>query len=927
MSRRLSSRGVALAVVLAVGCVSQGDGCGGGCVQPIPGGFPLAQRQDNGITVKVSGDGLRYVEQNVDRIIETLTGGLAFDLPCSELTNVDFGIAGWSIAQANVKLCDVNLDGQCSPADDVAVTPRTVSRDPNLPNSSATPATRNMKMCSVTASLVPGSLSVVPSGQGDSIAIPVKMRFKVKTGPIYLQAPLSVLGFGCTAACFVSYDTGKVAPDAFAIDVALKLVVDAKWGHVVAFDVTGLDAKELVKLEDLSLGNLEANTCELGGYNVCDAIDLVNNVALIRDRLIPFLVDRLAPFIESRIEDAIDGFRCLPCDAGFNCPSAPDGTVSSCDRGLGICYTNKAQRQCVPRMPGLEGRVAPASLAAGFGLSPDAMLDLYAVAGGHDGKALAASPGTPDTEAERGIQLAVMGGTRSVVRDAAGTPQPSTVASCVPVKSWQERSPQHAIDFEALANAAPPDAAVPNYHLGIALSDNYLDKTFFDAYQAGLLCLNVDSSISALLSSSLFRTFLPSLGVLTQGQDVPMLIALRPKEAPSVIVGKGTTKIVGGQEIPDDPLLRLSMKSVQIDFYALVEERQSRLFSLTTDLTLPLSLKFKTDPATGKTTVQPVLANLEDVAQNIVATNSEMLSENPQVVAELLEAIIGLVQPVIAGVLKPIELPEFQGFKLKVRDARGAVKYGAPAPGFEHLALLADLELAAQALVMTAETEARLSRLVVPDAREIVNGQKARPVAVIDVEGSGLLHNDLKGYEFAFRVDRGLWSPWTRSARLEVRAPVLVLPGAHLVEVAAREIGNPDSEDLSPAAVPVMIDYDAPTIALRLDEESGELVTDAKDAVARFDELSFRYRANGADWSEPGPAQRFRLVDLGAAPALAVEVTDPSGHVATATWGARPDAATIDGPHARVGGCAGVPVSALGLLVVAALARRRRASR
>ena len=93
------------ALLLVIGCSggSNGNlGCGSGCIAPIPGGFPVAERQPEGASLKISDKGLRFVESQVATIIQQVgqsTGGLSFALPCSS-QNVNLPSIPSSLATA-----------------------------------------------------------------------------------------------------------------------------------------------------------------------------------------------------------------------------------------------------------------------------------------------------------------------------------------------------------------------------------------------------------------------------------------------------------------------------------------------------------------------------------------------------------------------------------------------------------------------------------------------------------------------------------------------------------------------------------------------------------------------------------------------------------------------------------------------------------
>lgn len=67
------------ALFFMFGCAGS-SGCAG--MEPIPGGFPLDQRVENGMQVRLTPDGVTFMEDNIDEILAAAVGGsLAFEIP------------------------------------------------------------------------------------------------------------------------------------------------------------------------------------------------------------------------------------------------------------------------------------------------------------------------------------------------------------------------------------------------------------------------------------------------------------------------------------------------------------------------------------------------------------------------------------------------------------------------------------------------------------------------------------------------------------------------------------------------------------------------------------------------------------------------------------------------------------------------------
>jgi hypothetical protein len=333
-----------------------------------------------------------------------------------------------------------------------------------------------------------------------------------------------------------------------------------------------------------------------------------------------------------------------------------------------------------------------------------------------------------------------------------------------------------------------------------------LNRGFLDAYHAGLLCVAVTHKTTPYLSSGLFKTFLPSLGLVVGDKDVPMNVLFRPTQPPYLRVGRNTTKAnADGSITPDDPLLTLAFKELEVDFYALVDERQVRLFTLQADLQLPLGIRTFADPNTDL--LQPVLGGLDTLLTSVSALSpdggrygpSDLLAEDPGALKDLLAAMLRLAQPVLAGAIKPMVLPTMLGLRFGVEGVAGAVPMAdVSGGGYHHLALWAKVnECGSSCAPRTVRTEARVARAPAPTNIE----EGRRPALELE------LSSQARSAEFSYRVDGSLWSPWIGNvSRLTIRDPLFLLPGHHLVEVTSREAGDDRSMDREPAVVDFVAD-------------------------------------------------------------------------------------------------------------------------
>src|SRR5204862_138753 len=104
---------------------------------------------------------------------------------------------------------------------------------------------------------------------------------------------------------------------------------------------------------------------------------------------------------------------------------------------------------------------------------------------------------------------------------------------------------------------------------------------------------------------------------LVGGQSSPIILSLRPQQPPTFTLGAGSFNDDG---TINDPLLTLNMPALEIDFYAMVDQRFSRMFTVRTDVALGIGLQLN---AQGQIT--PVIGDTTNAFTNVTVTNSDML--------------------------------------------------------------------------------------------------------------------------------------------------------------------------------------------------------------------------------------------------------------------------------------------------------------
>lgn len=844
-----------LLLCLSLACAGRGGNSGCTAVKPLPDGRFAGVKNDNAINARLSPQGINYLNANWQTLIESFAPGQRVEIPlrCTEV--------GKGRGDSFIRFADQGTPGCTSQACGYA----DKKCDTN-PSSPTYDAPRNVAITVTGFNLLPRAPDTI---QGS-------LLLNIETGPILVEA--------FCATCTVEY-SGKASPDNIAVNkfqANVKFTVDQKWDRLATFEIVGLDGTQVCGTNGAPAAPMCLSTDDLlirsvPGSGLCS--DLACTGA---DWFKDVMLKTLSPILQNLIRNLINKQSCEQCGSGKPpCPNLSSTATSSC--AFDICLDDQTNF-CVPRFLGVEGRVSVADFLGRFGAPVGANLDLSVAVGS-------------DAKVDSGLSF----GTR------VGLQRTATHA-CVPPASPPSAPLAPPPDFDA--------GLTFGYHAAVGLSGAFVNDAMFHAQQSGALCLNLTHATVGSLSTGLFKTFLPSLGRLASrdGRDAPMMVVLRPQRPPQLSLGEGTYDPTTKK--PVKPLVRFTMPQLAIDFFAQLDDRFVRLFSLTADVTLPLSIIFE-----GCSAISPAIGDFKGLVTNLKTADSELLAENPAVLIDLVPAVIGVAEPMVASALKPFVLPQFGNFKLKVATARGV----GPIPGtdnFHHVGLYGELVHASAPCVRTAAAppvRVASSRMPAPEAMRATGAQSLPwPVAVIEVGAP-------PGAEVAYRVGDGLWSTFSPvgDGRLEVSHPAFLIQGHHRIQVRTRS-GDEVSE---PAQVPFRVDWEPPEISI-LEEAGGDRVrVQARDVISGADELSYSFRTEGGAWQRLDPSSPL---DVSAGGDVEVRVTDGAGNSAVRsvrglTTALRPEAQ--EAAQAAQTGCAsaGAPLAPwAALLALLALRPRRR---
>jgi hypothetical protein len=546
----------------------------------------------------------------------------------------------------------------------------------------------------------------------------------VQTGPIPISTPNNALLLCLSnqrAKFTVDLDTARAQPPTTDLVINLKLSIDPRWDQLLSLEVASIGNASACSGGASPPNCLDPNDMEILNAGGCSSLQIAN-LSFIKSLLINQLTDSL----KTQISDALADANCAPCGPMGECPTVGMAT-SACEVDAGVCR-DTTTKKCVPALLGVEGRLEVGQALAAVGAPQGAAIELSLGAGGGA------------TANDAGVTLGLRGGARELA-----------VAECV-APAVRATPPTLALpDFDL-------DAPAP-YDVGLSVSNQLVSELLFRAQQSGALCLELGTETVSALESNLLATLLPSLKLLTGGQNVPLRVVIRPVNAPTAAVGEGTVDAMG---VPLDPLLTLGWKGLELDVYALLDDRYARLFTVAADLSLPLSLQL--DGCSG---VTPAVGNLTGAVTNVKVKNAELLAEPLSVLEGLVPALLTLAEPQLAGGLSKFTLPELSGFQLKLVGARGLSRVTG-SNTYQHVGLYAELLPATQACTPMMKRAAGLL---------VFSAVKAGDTASLEAR---------VGERYSWRVDSGLWSTWQvpeTTGRLAVQHPRLRLGGAHVIEL------------------------------------------------------------------------------------------------------------------------------------------------
>ncbi|HEX6836787.1 MAG TPA: hypothetical protein VF334_09455, partial [Polyangia bacterium] len=555
---------------------------------------------------------------------------------------------------------------------------------------------------------------------------------------------------------------------------------------------------------------------------------------------------------------------------------------------------NTLLQSFLPKPPGLAGTLDTATMLSSFNPPKTAGLETFVVAGGY----VAGKGG--------GLNLGIMSGMNSDSDPTTRTPGfTSEPALCVPVRPTPQlgQAPwmlpanvsrkdfllSPANEFSGMPDPVDPMGNVQDVAIG--LSRTFLDLVGFHVYNSGTLCLDVGGSAIPQLNAGTLSVIVGSLGNIIEDRKAPLTMVLRPQTPLTFTVGAGDMT---------DPLIHIGISDMRIDFYAWLEERWVRLLTLGVDINAGVNLTVTKD-ANNKPAIQPMLLGVDANNITIRVSNTDLLQETPQALEAVFPSLINIATGALGGVIKPIALPSVAGFSLddlkiqRVQTSQddfvaiyGTIITGTPAP------LVDWSNPNAPRTISAVRVNAAVDQLNVPTQAQLRaafgdrSGSATAALPTVKL-ALGTVDNVGRDVEYGWRIDNGMWRPWTRDANPTISDAAFLLQGHHTIDVRSRVV-NDWSTESEPTSLDVIIDSVAPELhPARNETDHSRFDFGGFDIVSDSSKLVYAWGAAGAQRTEFSAASSMSYdeataLTLGGARQLVLYAKDEAGNIGSAAF-------------------------------------------
>ena len=468
---------VFLFILVACGSGGGCSSCAGCAVQPIPGGFPIANRIPNSAQMRLSASGVDFISANINPILATqFPHGLNFAIPETMGSFSAGGTINYDICTSGTGSCMVHAE-----IESFALTPQNGTNQVN--------ATIHMRLDTRNAAL-------------DRSAIPLSIRGECVSS-------FCVIDTSCSA----DIDTSAGSRDYVELVAQVQLQAEtraARAGYTkIAVTSIALTSGMDIEGADLNLGD-----CSGVSGAILGAL-----TSVFKTQLVSLLENAL----QSQLSSAVASQTCTKHGV-YGCPtgtfSVPDNTATSTCR-----YDNNANADCVPMLLGTDGQGDLGQAFLGK-ISP----------GTHGTGQFVLAAGGDAQSVGNGLSLSFYGGYNSTNADFSVTPGHN---SCVPLTTQPAIPTIPRVDAFR-SNVIPGTATPADVGIGIAQDYlNYAAWGVFDSgllcIGAGTrLSQKLTTSLVSLLLPNLKSLAFPL-------DNAPLAFAIRPQLAPQITIGTTST--------------------------------------------------------------------------------------------------------------------------------------------------------------------------------------------------------------------------------------------------------------------------------------------------------------------------------------------------------------------------------------------------
>ena len=462
------------------------------------------------------------------------------------------------------------------------------------------------------------------------------------------------------------------------------------------------------------------------------------------------------------------------------------------------------------------------------------------------------------------------------------------------------------------------------YDLGIGMSQDVLNELLYDIYLSGLACIDINintyPSLASYLNINAFARFAPAIAQIADPNSY-VSISLIPRSSgtnnpppTSLQLGRNLSETFTSGTLTTS-MIYAALPNYQIDFYAQVGGIQERMFTLNWNLQAGADISYLVPTPLPPSTYGALMVNFLLVPKITQVTNiypgitQDMVHGIAQIIPVLLSTVLGgyIQAPINLGALG-INV----GFYYIGPDPKALDADADGTPDFLSAYAYAYGPLNWQGILGAPRYQALMQNgaphayILVPDGQDI-GKQTSGPVVLNTLNVSGIQSKMLgissnntvinyAGYdpmnynaplEYTYRLDDGLWSPFTTST--EATLPVLT-EGVHTFEVMAKNKGN--FSDLTPACLTFRVDTVPPAISVTNMQNGAttgtnvELDLKVSDYQTPSDEIAVSYSLDGSPSKSLGSSRQILLSFLSPGKhSVIITATDASDNTSTLDFG------------------------------------------